>query len=71
MVDIHSVTVEIRHGKKEERKKQIRQNIMSISATQGGHNNVSFNAIRPGSVFKPKPKPHFLGETEPKPKARF
>jgi len=27
--------------------------------------------VRPGSVLKPKPKPRFLGETEPKPKLRF
>ena len=26
---------------------------------------------RPGSVLKPKPKPRFLGETEPKPKPSF
>jgi len=39
MVDIQSATVEIRRGKKEERKKQDK-NIMSqsASATQGGHN---------------------------------
>jgi len=40
MIDIQSVTAEIRRGKnnKEERKKQDK-NIMSVSATQGGHNN--------------------------------
>ena len=38
MVDIQSATAEIRRGKKEERKKQ-NKNIMSASATQGGHNN--------------------------------
>ena len=42
MVDIHSATGEIRQGKKEEeerrKKKEITgQNIMSASATQGGH----------------------------------
>jgi len=37
MVDIQSATAEIRRGKKEERKKQD-ENIMSASATQGGHN---------------------------------
>jgi len=36
MVDIHSATVEIRRGEKEERKKQDK-NIMSASAAQGGH----------------------------------
>ena len=43
MADIHSATAEIRRGKKkEERKKKKPQgkNIMSASATQGGHNNV-------------------------------
>jgi len=39
MVDIQSVTVETRRGKKEKerRKKPQLQNIMSASATQGGH----------------------------------
>jgi len=37
MEDIQSATAEIRQGKKEERKKQDK-NIMSASATQGGHN---------------------------------
>jgi len=36
MVDIQSATDEIRRGKKEERKKQDK-NIMSASATHGGH----------------------------------
>jgi len=40
MVDIQSATAEIRRGKKEERKKQDK-NIMSASATQGGHNKDS------------------------------
>ena len=44
MVDILSVAAEIRRGikkekRKKERKKETGQNIMSISATQGGHNN--------------------------------
>jgi len=42
MVDIQSVTAEIRRGKKrkKERKKQPQdENIMSASATQGGHKN--------------------------------
>jgi len=40
MVDIHSVTAEIRQGKKKRRKKKKPQgkNIMSASAMQGGHN---------------------------------
>jgi len=40
MADIHSATAEIRRGKKEkeERKKKPQdENIMSASATQGGH----------------------------------
>jgi len=32
-------TAEIRRGKKEERKKKQDKNIMSASATQGGHKN--------------------------------
>jgi len=43
MVDIQSAAAEIRQGKKEERKKPEGKNIMSASATQGGHNNV-FNS---------------------------
>jgi len=41
MVDIHSVTAEIRQGKKKRRKKKKPQgkNIMSASAAQSGHNN--------------------------------
>jgi len=39
MVDIQSVTAEIRQGKKKERRKKKKQdkNIMSASAMQGGH----------------------------------
>jgi len=39
MVDIQSATAEIRRGKEEERRKKEPQdeNIMSASATQGGH----------------------------------
>jgi len=44
MVDIQSATAEIRRGKKkkkmEDRKKPRSKNIMSASATQGGHNDV-------------------------------
>jgi len=41
MADIQSATAEIRRGKKEKRKKEEEtkgKNIMSSSATQGGHN---------------------------------
>jgi len=38
MVDIQSVAAEIRRGKKDRRKKPQGKNIMSASATQGGHN---------------------------------
>jgi len=38
MADIQSATAEIRRGEKKERKKKQRgKNIMSASATQGGH----------------------------------
>ena len=37
MVDIQSATAEIRQGRKKERKKKQDKNIMSASATQGGH----------------------------------
>jgi len=37
MVDIHFATAEIRRGKK--RRKKQDKNIMSTSATQGGHDN--------------------------------
>jgi len=40
MVDIHSATAEIRRGKKRRRKKKPQcKNIMSASATHGGHKN--------------------------------
>jgi len=41
MVDIQSATAEIRPGKKREKKKQDK-NIMSASATQGGHNKILY-----------------------------
>ena len=45
IVDIQSPTAEIRRGIKKERKKDRKKaqgkNIMSASATQGGHNNYS------------------------------
>ena len=37
MVDIQSATAEIRRGKKKNKLQD--KNIMSVSATQGGHNN--------------------------------
>jgi len=37
MVDIQSATAETRRGKKEDRKKKQDKNIMSASATLGGH----------------------------------
>jgi len=37
-VDIQSPTAEIRRGKKRRKKKPQDENIMSASATQGGHN---------------------------------
>jgi len=48
MVEIQSAMVEIRSGKKEEeeRKKPQGKNIMSASATQGGHNNKGSSFIR-------------------------
>jgi len=40
MVDIHSATAEIMRGKKRRRKKKPQcKNIMSASATHGGHKN--------------------------------
>jgi len=42
MVDIQSATAEIRRGKKEEGKKPQGKNIMSASATQGGHKKLRF-----------------------------
>ena len=39
MEDIHSATAEIRRGKKKRKKKPQGKNIMSTSATQGGHND--------------------------------
>ena len=50
MVGIQSPTAEIRRGnKKEERKKRPQdENIMTASATQGGHNNHSFSVTEFG-----------------------
>jgi len=41
MVDIQSATAEITRGIKKRRQKSQGKNIMSTSATQGGHNNVT------------------------------
>jgi len=45
IVDIKSATAEIRRGKREEdrreKKKPQDKNIMSASATQGGHNKIT------------------------------
>jgi len=38
MVDIHSAIAEIKCGKKEIEEETTGKNIMSASATQGGHN---------------------------------
>jgi len=55
MVDIQSSTAEIRQGKKKERRNH-GKNIMSASATQGGHNNWRKKSKReranPGSAGK-------------------
>jgi len=46
MVDIQCATAEIRQGKKkEDRKKPQGKNIMSASATQGGHNNAIISLL--------------------------
>jgi len=37
MVDIQSAMAKVRRGKKAERRKKREKNIMSASATQGGH----------------------------------
>jgi len=49
MADIQSPTAEIRRAKKKERKKERKKkphgkNIMSASATQGGHNKEMFHS---------------------------
>jgi len=50
MAEIQSATAEIRRGKnkKEERYKPQVQNIMSASATQGGHNKYTHRNFRCG-----------------------
>jgi len=55
MVDIQSVTTEIRRGKKERRKKKPQgKNIMSASATQGGHNKYQIMSGRMNKAQKNK-----------------
>jgi len=47
MVDIQSAAAEIRRGiKKEDRKKSQSKNIMSASATQGGHKKEERNRMK-------------------------
>ena len=49
MVDIHSATAEVRRGIKKKKKKQDK-NIMSASATQGGHKNINIYNIHKYSI---------------------
>jgi len=42
VVDIQSLTAEIRRGKKKIEEETTGQNTMSASATQGGHKNAQF-----------------------------
>jgi len=51
MVDIHCATAEIRRGKKERYKKPQGKNIMSASATQGGHKKLLTVYLM---LYKPK-----------------
>jgi len=51
MVEIQSATAEIRQGKKERKKKPQGKNIMSASATQGGHNNSCAKYFKPVNGF--------------------
>ena len=50
MVDIQSATAEIRRGKKKKNKLQDK-NIMSASATQGGHKNDFRGIVLPFSSY--------------------
>ena len=83
MVDIQSATAEIRRGKKIERRRKIPQgkNIMSTSATQGGHKNavptrrvpdVKFHSVHIGKSYvnpitKTKPNPNHNNNLSPIP----
>jgi len=54
MVDIQSVTAEIRRGKKKERTKKKKpqdENVVSASATQGGHKKVASLPMHGSIVF--------------------
>jgi len=55
MVDIQSVTVEIRRGKKKKedskKKKPQGENIMSASDMQGGHKNVTKGVMRNNEIY--------------------
>ena len=50
MADIQSATDEIRRGIKKDRKKPQGKNIMSASATQGGHKKLKLNVNRKSTV---------------------
>jgi len=52
MVDIQSYTAEIRLGIKKDRCKSQGKNIMSASATQGGHNESKVGKISDGTVHE-------------------
>jgi len=58
MVDIKSPAAEIRQGKKEETRKKHDQNIMSASATQGGHKEEKEKRKKK----ERKNKPHILNK---------
>jgi len=46
MADIQSATAEVKRGKKERQKKKPQgKNIMSVSATPGGHKNYNDDAV--------------------------
>ena len=51
MVDIQSATAEIRRGKKIEDRNHTAKNIMSASATQGGHKKEARLRIKPNSIM--------------------
>jgi len=51
LVDIQSATAEIGRGIKKDRKKPQGKNIMSASATQGGHKKVKYSRLQIKSNF--------------------
>jgi len=64
MVDIQSAMAEIRRGKKEERKKKPQgKNIMSASATQGGHKNTWQQNIFNRFILASNAKPTYCTTT--------